>query len=53
MVFLDTAGFKAGSTSQSVTVTMPPNKAIAPPGPYVVYVVVDGVPAMGQFVKVS
>lgn len=53
MVFLDTEGFKAGSTSQSVTVKMPPNKAVAPPGPYVVYVVVDGVPAMGQFVKVS
>jgi hypothetical protein len=53
MAFLDTTGFKAGSTSQSVTAKMPPNKNVAPPGPYVVYVVVDGVPAIGQFVNVS
>ncbi|KAF2823430.1 DUF1929-domain-containing protein [Ophiobolus disseminans] len=53
MAFLDTTGFKAGTTAQSITVTMPPTKSIAPPGPYVVYVLVDGVPAIGQFVKVS
>ena len=53
MIFLDNTGFKAGATAQSLTVTMPPNKAIAPAGPYVIYVVVDGVPAMGQFVQVS
>lgn len=33
--------------------TMPPNNNVAPPGPYVVYVVVDGVPGVGQFVMVS
>jgi hypothetical protein len=53
MLVLDTVGWKAGSTRQSVTVTMPPSSEIAPPGPYVVYVVVDGVPAVGQFVQVS
>jgi hypothetical protein len=53
MAFLDTTGFKAGATAQSITVSMPPNKAVAPAGPYVVYVLVDGVPAMGQFVHVS
>ncbi|KAI4653688.1 hypothetical protein J4E93_001455 [Alternaria ventricosa] len=53
MIFLDNTGFKAGATAQSLTVTMPPNKAVAPAGPYVIYVVVDGVPAMGQFVHVS
>jgi hypothetical protein len=53
MIFLDSTGFAPGSTSHSITVTMPPNKNIAPPGPYVIYVLVDGVPAMGQFVKVS
>jgi len=53
MALLDTKGFNARSTSQSITVTMPPNKNIAPPGPYVMYVLVDGVPAMGQFVSVS
>ncbi|CAI6335865.1 unnamed protein product [Periconia digitata] len=53
MAFLDTEGFDASRTSQTITVTMPPNRNIAPAGPYVVYVVVDGVPAMGQFVHVS
>jgi hypothetical protein len=53
MAFLDTKGFVAGSRTQKVTVTMPPNGNVAPPGPYVVYVLVDGVPAIGQFVQVS
>lgn len=53
MAFLDTKGFNTASTSQTITVTMPPNKNVAPPGPYVVYVLVDGVPAIGQFVQVS
>lgn len=53
MLFLDNTGFQAGATSQTITVTMPPNKAVAPAGPYVVYVVVDGVPAIGQFVSLS
>ncbi|KAF2476531.1 DUF1929-domain-containing protein [Lindgomyces ingoldianus] len=53
MAFLDTNGFATGSTNQTITVTMPPNKSVAPPGPYVVYVLVDGVPAIGQFVQVS
>ena len=52
MAFLDNAGFVAGKTGQKLTVTMPPNANVAPPGPYVVYVVVDGVPAVGQFVSV-
>lgn len=53
MLFLDNTGFKAGATAQTISVTMPPNRNIAPAGPYVVYVLVDGVPAMGQFVNVS
>lgn len=53
MVYLDTTGFRAGATSQTITVTMPPNKNIAPPGPYVIYVMMDGVPGMGQFVMVN
>ncbi|KAF2132421.1 carbohydrate-binding module family 18 [Dothidotthia symphoricarpi CBS 119687] len=53
MAFLDTAGFVAGSTTQTITVTMPPNRNILPAGPYVVYVLVDGVPAMGQFVMIA
>jgi hypothetical protein len=53
MLFLDHSGFRTGKTSQSITVTMPPTHNVAPPGPYVVYVVVDGVPAVGQFVSVQ
>lgn len=53
MIFLDQTGFKAGVTAQTLTVTMPPNRNIAQPGPYVVYVTIDGVPGIGQFVSVS
>lgn len=53
MIFLDRTGFKTGVTAQTLTVTMPPNRNIAQPGPYVVYVTVDGVPGIGQFVSVS
>lgn len=53
MVVLDTVFFVPGSTSQSIQATMPPNSNVAPPGPYVVYVVVDGVPGIGQFVSVA
>ncbi|KAL8667215.1 MAG: hypothetical protein Q9202_000788 [Teloschistes flavicans] len=53
MIFLDTTGYAAGATSQTLTVKMPPNRNVAQPGPYVVYVTVDGVPAVGQFVSVA
>jgi Domain of unknown function (DUF1929) len=53
MIILDNTGFKTTTTAQTITVTMPPNGNVAPPGPYVVYVLVDGVPAIGQFVTVS
>ncbi|KAK0896272.1 hypothetical protein LTR91_021382 [Friedmanniomyces endolithicus] len=53
MLFLETQGWKAGATEQTITVAGPPNNNVAPPGPYVVYVVVDGVPGVGQFVMVS
>ncbi|KAG0132211.1 glyoxal oxidase N-terminus-domain-containing protein [Tuber indicum] len=52
MLFLDNTGFVAGTAAQTITVTMPPNKNVAPPGPYVVYVVADGTPSVGQFVTV-
>ena len=53
MVFLDSTGYQAGATSQTLTVSNPPNANVAPPGPYVVYVTCDGVPAIGQFLMVS
>lgn len=53
MLYLDIADWEAGNTQQEITVSMPPDRNLAPPGPYVVYVVVDGVPGLGQFVMVS
>jgi hypothetical protein len=53
MVELDFGGWVAGSTSQTLVVTGPPNRNVAPPGPYVVYIVCDGVPAIGQFVQAA
>ena len=53
MLFLDNMGWRAGQAEQKLTVMMPPNSNVAPPGPYVVYVTVDGVPSFGQFVVVS
>ena len=54
MLFLDVVGFvprRAGA--QTLSVTMPPSGGVAPPGPYVVFVTLDGVPGVGQFVMVS
>jgi len=53
MLQLDFGGWVPGATAQSVVVTCPPNNNVAPPGPYVLYVLVDGVPGVGQFVTVS
>jgi hypothetical protein len=53
MLYLDTVGFRTGDTGQTVIASMPGNMNLTPPGPYVVYVVVDGVPSVGQFVNVS
>lgn len=53
MVMLETTGFNTASTGQTVTATMPPNRNVLPAGPYLLFVVVDGVPAIGQFVNVS
>ncbi|KFY51028.1 hypothetical protein V495_00015 [Pseudogymnoascus sp. VKM F-4514 (FW-929)] len=53
MIMLDTTGFKAGLAHQQLVVKMPSKTGIAPPGPYVVYVLADGIPSVGQFVLVS
>ena len=53
MLFLDGEGWEGGKIEQVITVKGPPNNNVAPPGPYVVYVVVDGVPGVGQFVMVA
>lgn len=53
MAILDTSGWLPGATAQELTVTMPPSRTITPPGPYVIYVLGDGVPGLGQFVSVA
>jgi len=42
MIILDTEGFKPWQSSQQVTVTGPPNSNVAPPGNYLLCVIVDG-----------
>ncbi|KAI5301135.1 hypothetical protein KEM55_002225 [Ascosphaera atra] len=54
LLFLRHQGFEAGSKGkQEVTATMPESGNVVPPGPYVVYAVVDGVPSEGQFVMID
>ena len=53
MAVLDVFGFQRNATSQRLTTTMPPSSNVVPPGPYVVYVLQDGVPGVGQFVSVG
>lgn len=56
MIYLDFVGFEQGASSQKLVVQMPSaafGNSVAPPGPYVVYVVVDGIPGIGQSVMVT
>jgi len=50
---LDASGWAVGRTAQTLTVLTPPNGNVAPPGPYVLFVLVDGIPGVGQFVHVN
>lgn len=60
MLFLDFTDISSSSSHEknlqqqqkTLRVRMPPTPNLAPPGPYVVYVVVNGVPAVGQMVMV-
>ena len=52
MLNLDITKSAKGGPAQTLYVNGPPNHNVAPPGPYVVYVLVDGVPGVGQFVQV-
>jgi hypothetical protein len=53
MVELDTTRWAPGVQSQNLFVNAPPSRNVAPPGPYVLFVVVDGVPGVGQFVQIA
>jgi hypothetical protein len=53
LIYLDAEGFRPGSPHQALRVTMPPSSGVAPPGPYILYVVVDGIPSVGQFVMLE
>jgi len=53
LMFLDFTGFQEGSTQQTLVAQMPPNNNVAPPGPYNIFVVVDDIPSVGQFVMVK
>ncbi|KAI9825984.1 MAG: hypothetical protein M1819_007485 [Sarea resinae] len=59
MIILDHTGWVPGQAVQELEVAMPgimgtdAPEALVPPGPYVVWVVVDGVPGNGTFVSVG
>lgn len=53
MLVLDISGWVLGQLQQTLQVQMPPNNNVAPPGPYMLFVLVDGVPGIGQFVSVA
>ena len=46
MLYLDYTGWQAGKTQQTLSITMPPSKNSAPPGPYGVFVVVCAYPSL-------
>ena len=52
-MYLKVDGWTPGKAEQTISITMPPSSNIVPPGPYVVYVVCDGVPGVGQFFHVT
>lgn len=61
MLFLDFTDVSSSSSHEktqklaqkkTLRVRMPPTPNLAPPGPYVVYLVVNGIPAVGQMVMV-
>jgi Glyoxal oxidase N-terminus/Domain of unknown function (DUF1929) len=55
MIWLEANGWKEGGVMQRLVVRMPSadqGGKVLPPGPYVVFVVVDGVPGVGKFVLV-
>lgn len=51
LAWLDVKGWKVGVIKQTVTAFLPPT-TVAPPGPYVLYVLCDGIPGIGQIVIV-
>jgi hypothetical protein len=58
MIFLDfevigNVVLEDGGVRNMLRVGMPGNRNVSPPGPYVVYIVVNGVPGLGQFVMVG
>jgi hypothetical protein len=52
MIELDFQGWIHGAETQNLMVYPPPNHNVSPPGPYVLFVVVDYIPSDGQFVTV-
>ncbi|EGX49092.1 hypothetical protein AOL_s00079g46 [Orbilia oligospora ATCC 24927] len=52
MVFLDNSGFQSGTTHQNIRLKIP-SRNTAQPGPWVIYVLLDGIPSIGQFVKIQ
>lgn len=52
MLYLDFTGLAPGVYQQELIVSAPPNNNLAPPGPYMVFIVTDGFPSEGTWVQV-
>ncbi|KAF3903314.1 hypothetical protein AA313_de0200373 [Arthrobotrys entomopaga] len=52
MAFMDSADFKPNVIQQNVRFRIPPRNT-AQPGPWVIYVLLDGIPSIGQFVSIQ
>ncbi|KAF3941488.1 hypothetical protein ABW19_dt0210445 [Dactylella cylindrospora] len=52
MAFMDYSGFKKGVIHQNIRFRIPPRN-VAHPGPWVLYVLLDGIPSIGQFVTIQ
>ena len=48
MLFLETSQFQHGIPFQRIRFCMPPTTNSCPPGPWVLYILCDGIPSVGQ-----
>lgn len=53
MVYLEHTGFAVGKTAQNLMVQPPPSNNITPPGYYILFVIADGIPSVGQQIMIN
>jgi hypothetical protein len=53
MAYCDYGDYQQNETVHAITVIPPPNHSITPPGYYILFVVADGIPSIGQMIMVN